>query len=129
MNGSIQNLLAPALTLAIAATPALAVQLSAPSLRPTLVHPAARVPYHAQHIGPHVFFGTIVAMRTSQLVVKLRSGRLQNVDDAQVLADDDYSVPLFVGKLVAIDGTFVRGVFTAQHIFRVTSLNGLQNDR
>ena len=92
------------------------------------VRPAAAVPYHATRIGPHTFYGTIVAMRGSRIVVRLRNGRSQPVDDTRALAANDYSSPLFIGKLVAIDGTFLNGTFSAQHIYRLSNLQGLQND-
>jgi hypothetical protein len=85
--------------------------------------------FHPRRLGPHTFFGTIVGMRGSQLVIKRRNGRLQNVDATQAIADNAYSMPLFVGKTVAIDGTFTRGVFSAAHIFRITSLDALASDR
>ncbi len=93
------------------------------------VRAAAPVPYHATRFGPHTFYGTIVAMRGSRLLVRLRSGRTQTVDDTRAVAANDYSAPLFLGKMVAVDGTFASGVFSAQHIYRVSNLQGLQNDR
>ncbi len=118
-----------AATLAIAPTGAPAARMTtlAPA-RQVQVRPAVAVPYHATRLGPHTFYGTIVAIRGSLLAVRLRNGRTQAVDDTRAIAANDYSSPLFVGKLVAIDGTFEKGVFSAQHIYRLTNLQGLQND-
>jgi hypothetical protein len=60
--------------------------------------------------------------------VRLRNGRTQPVDDTRAVAANDYSAPLFLGKFVAVDGTFAQGVFSAQHIYRLSNLQGLQND-
>ena len=85
-------------------------------------------PYHATRIGPHTFYGTIVALNGARLVIRLRNGRSQAIDGTRAVAANDYSSPLFIGKLVAVDGTFASGVFSAQHIYRLSNLQGLQND-
>jgi hypothetical protein len=115
---------------ALAAIPAggLAARVTQLPARQVQVRAAAPVPYHATRFGPHTFYGTIVAMRGSRLVVRLRNGRTQPVDDTRAVAANDYSAPLFLGKFVAVDGTFAQGVFSAQHIYRLSNLQGLQND-
>jgi hypothetical protein len=80
-------------------------------------------------MGPHVFYGQIVSISGNSLVVQTRKKRLVTVDATTVLADGTYSAPLFVGKLVTVDGTqAASGIFTANHISRMTNLNELPND-
>lgn len=120
--------LALALALIPASTFAAEPVYRAPAVKVLRRAPVA-APYHVRPAGPHSIYGTIVAIRGSRLTVKLRNGRLLSVDDSIAVAADDYSQPLFVGKLVAIDGTIANGVFSAAHIFRVTNLDGLAPDR
>jgi hypothetical protein len=116
---------------ALAALPvgALAARVTQLPAHQVQIRAAASAPYHATRFGPHTFYGTIVAIRGAQLVVRLRNGRTQAIDDTRAVAANDYSAPLFLGKLVAVDGTFAQGVFSAQHIYRLSNLQGLQNDR
>jgi hypothetical protein len=79
--------------------------------------------------GPHVFYGTIVAIRGTSLSVLLRNSRIVSVDVAAAVASGNYSAPLFVGKTVSVDGSGNGGAFTAAHVFRVTNLANLSNDR
>ena len=127
MQGASRLVLAVAVSIAFV-PPAVASFAAAP-VRAAALSRAPLETFHPRRRGPHTFYGTIVGMRGSQLVIKRRNGRLQNVDATQAIADDAYSLPLFVGKTVAIDGTFARGVFSAAHIYRITSLDALANDR
>jgi UDP-GlcNAc3NAcA epimerase len=45
------------------------------------------------------------------------------------IAHGDYSAPLFVGKVVSVDGNQVGPTFTASHVFRLTNLANLPPDR
>ena len=85
--------------------------------------------YRPRPSGPRTYFGTIFAIDGARLVLRLRNGRKRSIDATQALAANDYSQPLFVGKMVAIDGIITNGVFAAAHIYRVTSLQGLGNDK
>lgn len=116
-----------ALSIAPAGASAARVTTLAPE-RQVPLRPAAAAPYHATRLGPHTLYGTIVALRGARLVLRLRNGRSQSVDGTRAIAANDYSAPLFIGKIVAVDGTFASGVFSAQHIYRLSNLQGLQND-
>jgi hypothetical protein len=117
------------MVLALAAAPAVscAAQITVvPVHRAPATAPAGR--FHPRPFGPHKIYGEIVAIRGSQLIVRRRNGHLQTVDDTIAIADNAYSMPLFVGKYVVIDGTMAKGVFGALHIYRLTDLQGLSND-
>jgi hypothetical protein len=86
--------------------------------------------YHPIKIGPHTFYGTIVGINGTSVAVRTRRQRLVTVDATNVLADGSYSAPLFVGKFVTVDGVqATNGIFMAAHIFRLTNLNALPDDR
>jgi hypothetical protein len=72
--------------------------------------------------GPHTLFGTIAALDGADVTVRLRSGRLAAVDATAAFANGAYSAPLFVGKMVAVDGVVHNGTFVAAHIVRLTNL-------
>jgi hypothetical protein len=79
--------------------------------------------------GPHTFYGKIVSLGANRVVILTRHNRLINVDTTIVLAAGTFSAPLFVGKLVAVDGDQpATGAFTAAHIWRLTNLNSLNSD-
>lgn len=85
---------------------------------------------HSRPLGPHHIFGTILAINGTSLSVQRRNGKLVTVDATSVIANDDYSYPLFVGKTVAIDGTFpTKTTFIATHIEAVTTLQSLEADK
>ena len=85
--------------------------------------------YHPVKLGPHTFYGTITAINGTNVTIRTRRNRVVNIDASTVLADGTYSAPLFVGKLVTIDGNqSASGVFTAAHIFRMTNLSALPDD-
>ncbi len=80
-------------------------------------------------IGPHVIYGQITALSGSTIRLRLRSGRLADVDARAAIAAGNYSAPLFVGKLVSVDGIMsTGGKFTASHVFRVNNLANLSVD-
>jgi hypothetical protein len=76
-----------------------------------------------------VFYGTIAALRGSVLTVRLRNGRVLTVEASAAIANGNYSAPLFVGKLVSIDGEERGTTFTATHIFRINNLANLRADK
>ena len=85
---------------------------------------------HGRPLGPRHVFGTILAIDGNTLSVRRRNGKLLTVDATTVIASDDYSYPLFVGKTVAIDGTFsTKTTFLATHINAVTTLQSLEADK
>jgi hypothetical protein len=85
---------------------------------------------HSPRLGAHHIFGTILAINGTLLSVRRRNGKLIAVDAGTVIANDDYSYPLFVGKTVAIDGTFpTKTTFLATHIEAVTTLQSLEADK
>ncbi len=85
---------------------------------------------HSRRLGPHHIFGTILAINGNLLSVQRRNGKFVTVDATTVIANDDYSYPLFVGKTVAIDGTFpTKTTFIATHIEAVTTLQSLEADK
>jgi hypothetical protein len=91
--------------------------------------PPAAKPWHAVRPGPHVFYGTIAALRGSLITLRLRNGRSVPVDASVAIANGNYSVPLFVGKIVSVDGTLAGTGFTATHVFRMSNLANLPADR
>jgi hypothetical protein len=93
------------------------------------VRAVAPAPWHAARVGPHVFYGTIAALRGPQLVVRLRNGRYQAVDAAAAIAHGDCSEPLFIGKIVSVDGNGVGTTFVAAHVLRLNNLADLRADR
>jgi hypothetical protein len=80
--------------------------------------------------GPHTFYGKIVNLLNGDTVMlQTRRNRLVNVDATNVLAAGTYSAPLFVGKLVTVDGNQpATGAFVASHISRLINLKNLNND-
>ncbi len=85
---------------------------------------------HSPRLGVRHVFGTILAIDGNTLSVQRRNGKFLTVDATAVLASDDYSYPLFVGKTVAIDGTFsTKTTFVATHINAVTTLQSLEADK
>ncbi len=127
-------LAAAALTALPMVTIAATVRHAPPATRqatPAQIRTAAKLQpkFHPIKLGPHIFYGQIVSISGNSLVVQTRKKRLVTVDATTVLADGTYSAPLFVGKLVTIDGTqAASGIFTANHISRMTNLNELPND-
>ena len=119
-----------AATLALAGLPlaAFAVQTVRSPVRAATTHAVSPQGFHPRKRGPHTFYGTIVSLNGTQLVLKRRNGRLQNIDASVAIADNAYSQPLFVGKVVVIDGSVSGGIFTAAHIYRLTDLDDLGND-
>jgi hypothetical protein len=93
------------------------------------VVPAARQSWHGVPPGPHHFYGTIAAIHGSIITLRLRSGRQVTVDATAAIANGNYSAPLFVGKIVSVDGYRTGKALTATHIFRISNLGGLPVDR
>ncbi len=108
--------------------PAPLARPAAPGFRP--LAPAPSRTFRPIKIGPHTFYGAITSVNGTTIVVRTRRQRLVTVDAATVLAAGTYSAPLFVGKLVTVDGSeAANGVFTAAHIARLTNLNALPTDK
>jgi hypothetical protein len=115
--------LAVAIALGLSATAPCAANLAPVPQRRAHLSAAAK-PFHPRPFGPHRIYAQIVAIQGSLLTVRRRNGRLQKVDDTVAVNDNAYSMPLFVGKCVVIDGTVTKGVMSAAHIFRIPDLNG-----
>ncbi len=97
--------------------------------RVATVPPAALGPLHVVPTGPHTLFGTIVAIRNGSLTLRLRSGAFIAVDATAAIRNGDYSAPLFVGKLVIVDGSLRAGRIDAAHVYRVDNLAHVPADR
>jgi hypothetical protein len=79
---------------------------------------------NAHAILPHAEYGTIASISGTQLTLLLRSGKTLAVDASQAIASGQYSAPLFVGKVVVIEGSpRADGVFAAQRVSRLTRLD------
>ncbi len=76
-------------------------------------------------VGPtHVAFGTIAKMTGSILTVVLRNRRPVRVDATWAIANGYYSAPLFIGKLVVVEGRFARdGTLFAKTITRMSKVD------
>jgi hypothetical protein len=76
-------------------------------------------------VGPtHSAFGTIEKITGSILVVVLRNRRPIRVDASYAIAHGSYSAPLFVGKIVIVEGRFGRdGTLFATTITRMNRLD------
>jgi hypothetical protein len=81
--------------------------------------------------GPiHTAVGTIAKISGPNLTVVLRNRRLLRVDAASALAHGSYSAPLFVGKIVVVEGRFARdGTLFATTITRLPRLDETIPDR
>ena len=81
--------------------------------------------------GPiHTAVGTIAKISGPNLTVVLRNRRLLRVDAASALAHGSYSAPLFVGKIVVVEGRFARdGTLFATTITRLPRLDETVPDR
>jgi hypothetical protein len=72
----------------------------------------------------HSAFGQIVRLGGTAIVLRLRSGRLLNVDATAAIDAGRTSEPLFVGKLVMVTGGIdSRGTFLAQTVTRMSNLD------
>jgi len=60
--------------------------------------------WHPVRQGSHVFYGTIAAINRGVITLRRRNSPAVAVDAAAAIANGDYSAPLFVGKIVSIDG-------------------------
>ena len=72
----------------------------------------------------HEVYGHIVLVQKRALTLRLRSGRIVNVDTTAAIAAGRFSAPLFPGKIVLAAGTLdARGTLLAQSITRLTRLD------
>ncbi len=112
-----------------AAIPARAGVVHAAVVRPSHPVPVASKTWRSVPPGPHTVFGTIAALDGAAVTIRLRSGRLVPIDATAALANGAFSAPLFVGKMVAVDGAVQNGKFVAAHIIRLTNLADFPPDR
>jgi hypothetical protein len=79
----------------------------------------------------HTIFGAIVRYTKSSFVLRLRTGRLINVDATAAISSGRYSAPLYVGKSVVVAGELDgHGILRAQSVTRMTRLdNSTTSDR
>jgi hypothetical protein len=89
---------------------------------------AATRAWHSVRPGPHMFYGTLAAVRGGVIMLRLRSGRSIVVDATAAIAHGDYSAPLFPGKMVSVDGNVIGATFRATHVFRMSNLANLPRD-
>lgn len=74
--------------------------------------------------GTHIVFGRLESALGKMWTLRTRSGRLLSVDASEAIASGNYSAPLFVGKIVEVDGPFSKlGVLRATGIMRMGSLD------
>ena len=79
---------------------------------------------------PHVLFGTIVSVHGTTVLLRTRTGGFRTIEAAPAFAAGTVSLPLFVGKIVAIDGVIAAdGTLTAARITRMTRLSAANRDR
>jgi hypothetical protein len=72
----------------------------------------------------HFVSGTIVKIAGRLLLVQLRDRRLVRVDATSPLATGRYSAPLFIGKVVIVEGSYARdGTLLATTITRLPRLD------
>ena len=93
---------------------------------------AVRVqPYDAWRPDDRLLYGRIDRMAGSVLFVRSRTGRLIRTDATEAIRTDSYSAPLFVGKIVVIDGYYdAAKTLHARSVMRMGSLDaGTASDR
>ncbi len=75
--------------------------------------------------GEHVVYGTITQIQGSVLTVALRDGRQRRVDASPAIRSGTYSAPLYVGKIVAIAGSYeADGTLSATTISKLGRADG-----
>jgi hypothetical protein len=76
-------------------------------------------------IGPtHIASGTIARITGSILLLELRNRRPLRVDATYAIARGSYSAPLFIGKIVIVEGRFGRdGTLFATTVTRMSKLD------
>jgi len=105
------------------------VRPAGPVVRPATAPGAVTRPAGSQATANAVA-GTITEVSGNILTIKLRDGRTQRVDATTAVTHGSYSAPLFVGKIVLIEGTrAANGTFDAVRVTRLPSLNQLPADR
>lgn len=91
---------------------------------PSTTHVTPHTKINALGGATHILYGTISSVKGAALVVRTRGGRLQPVDATQALAAGTYSAPLFVGKVVAVNGYYdAAKTLHAQSVTRMTKLD------
>jgi hypothetical protein len=81
--------------------------------------------------GDRVLYGRIDAIRGRILYVLCRGGRQQRIDASEALRTDTFSQPLFVGKIVVVDGFYdAARTLHAASVMAMQSLDaGTERDR
>ena len=107
-----------AATFATAASAQTAIRIH-PVIRPRTVPTSLPMSAFA-----HGAFGRIARLQTTSFVMRLRSGRLLNVDASDAIASGRVSAPLYVGKAILVTGTLdARGTFVAQTVTRMEHID------
>jgi hypothetical protein len=74
--------------------------------------------------GNHVVFGRLESVKGPLLTLRTRSGHLWSVNATEALNSGNYSAPLFVGKIVEVDGYLSRSnSLQASGVMRMGSLD------
>jgi hypothetical protein len=94
----------------------------APAIR---FEPIRRLGPQSIPTGPaHFVFGEIAKLVSPRLVLRLRDGRLLDVDAAAAIESGRFSAPLFAGKLVVIEGRLdALGVMHAESVTRTPRID------
>jgi hypothetical protein len=124
------------IALALALLAALAAPVRAtvlPGATPVPLHtPGAnvnRVPIGANPAGAgHTIYGTIVQLDGAEFTLRLRDGRTVRVDPAEAIKRHELSYPIFVNKVVSVQGRRENGVFHATNVTRLTRLSDTAPD-
>lgn len=115
------------LVTAFAATLSVAsLGIAAAAAQPASQHVISRgaIPYAGRASAAprivHDISGAIVSIHANMLGLRLRNGRTQPIDATDAFASGRVSAPLFLGKLVAVTGSYdARHVMLAETITRV----------
>lgn len=73
-------------------------------------------------IGVHRLFGFITALKGTSVTIRIRSGKLVQIDASAAIANNRVSEPLYLGKAVVVHGGFgLQGKFVASVLARAAS--------
>jgi hypothetical protein len=89
---------------------------------------AATRAWHSVRPGPHVFYGTLAAVRGGVIMLRLAVGVRSWLTRRRRSHTATYSAPLFPGKMVSVDGNVIGATFRATHVFRMSNLANLPRD-
>ena len=102
---------------ACAATPASAAPATQHVLSRGAVGNPSATPKTALGKANHIFFGRLESIEGKMMSLRTRSGRVWSVDATEAVASGNYSAPLFVGKIVEVDG-----YFRDSHVLQATGI-------